>query len=186
MMRSMPKRVPIQGGEKFFYGEWHRGLSGWVFHGRSVRSDTWSSSGLSFSVSLIALLRGQKDSLLSKKPTMYPGLWKGCGLMGQAHSLTVEQQSGAGLLCDTVRGRHPANPAAFWLLLPFPSSIEGIRVGGLVWVFFLSSWLTCPVAGTDPPANVCSGVICPRVAREHRSVCLHVTPRVLRCTFSSE
>lgn len=37
-------------------------------------------------LSFLALLRRQKDFLLSKQFTMYPGLWKGCGFMGQAQS----------------------------------------------------------------------------------------------------
>jgi len=68
------------------------------------------SSGLSFSISFLAPLRGQKDFLLSKKLPMPPGSWKGCGLVGQARSLPAE------LLHGTVRGlrgQHPTNPAGF-------------------------------------------------------------------------
>lgn len=181
---ACPKGFPSKEG-KNFYGEWYRGPSGWVFHGWSVRSDTWSSSGLSFPLFFIALLRGQKDFLLSKKLTMYPGLWKGCGLMGQAHS-DRGAPSRAEMLYCMVRGQHPVNPADFWLL-PLPSSIKGIRIWVLFWgLVFFSSWLTCPVTGTDPEANVCSGVSCPCVTRKHWSGCLHITPTELWCTFTSE
>lgn len=82
---ACPKGFPSKEGKNFFYGEWHRGPSGWVFHGWSVRSDTWSSSGLSFP--LFFYSSAERTELFpSKKLTMYPGLWKGCGLMGQAHS----------------------------------------------------------------------------------------------------